>query len=491
MKKLLDVKRALVLLSVLLLLPAGTVSASEPYENYTYSFKGEAQKEPQAYYPYRVYEGKDLGTSELKSPADLFQAKDGDIYIADAGNNRILRLGPDMKLKQEYKGFAGPNGAETFKNPQGVFVTGEAIYVADTDNARIVELDFGGALIRTIGRPQSELLTSEFEYSPSKIGVDYAGRMFIVAKNVMEGMIELDTDGSFIGFFGAVKVSSNIADAFWRMLATEEQRKRMELEIPTEYSSLDVDADGFVYGTVSAVDERNLDTTMFMHKLNPMGNDVLKREGNFAPMGDVDYAVDENMVPKTSRLIDVTVQSSGIYSVLDQRMGRVFTYDEYGNLLFIFGSNGDSLGQFGLCSALVSYNGEDFLVADAKYNQLVQFKPTEYGRLIVKAASLYAQRQYEESEAVWGEVLKYTSKSEIAFNGMGMNLMRNGRYKESMAYYKLAGNRALYSEAYKYYRVEIMSRYFTPICIGIILLAGGIFGWRVHAKRKKKRGGRT
>lgn len=479
-------RRRLALLTLLLfLLPAITASASEPYENYTYSHEGLAQKEPQAYYPYQVYDAGHFGTDEMNAPGDLFQTAQGEVYIADSGNNRILHLDRDLKIKRTIDGFDGPDGRESFANPQGIFVTEKELYIADTDNARIVVLDAQGGFLRQVGKPESELLTTEFEYQPVKIAVDYAGRLFIVAKNITEGMIELNPQGEFVGFFGAVKVSSNMADAFWKLIATEEQRKRMELVIPTEYSALDVDADGFVYGTVSAVDEQNLDDTMFMHKMNPMGADVLKREGTFAPMGDVDYPLDDNMAPLTSQLMDVTVQDNGIYSVLDQRRGRVFTYDQYGSLLFVFGSEGDSLGQFGLCTALTTYHGEDFLVLDSKFNQVVHFKPTDYGRLIIRAVSLYAQRAYEQSEAVWSDVLKYTSKSEIAFEGMGLNLMRRGQYKESMAYFKLAENRELYSEAYKYYRIEVINDHFTLVCVLLAVLAGGILAWRLVRRRRK------
>jgi len=463
-------------------------TALQPYQNYTYTYEGKAAVEPQAYIPVRVISGPDMGTYDLDNPNDIYEAADGKVYIADTGNNRIIILDSELKYIDEIKEFDNNGVKDALVNPYGVFVTKEnSIYIADTDNNRIVVLNSNHQLVKIIEKPQTPLLSDNFEYKPLKVGVDYAGRVFVVCKNVNDGMIEFDPQGNFIGFFGTVKVSQNIADAFWKLIATEEQRKRMELTVPTEYSSLDVDDDGFVYGTVSAVDVKNLDSTMFIHKLNPMGNDILKREGNFAPMGDVDYTVDDKMIPKTSILCDIAVREHGIYSVLDQRMGRVFTYDEYGNLLYIFGSNGDALGQFGLCSALSSYKNDSYLVADSIYNQLVEFIPTEYGSLINQAVIYYDMREYEKSEQVWEKVLKHTSKSEIAFNGMGMNLLRNEKYRESMKYFKLASNRGLYSEAFKYYRIYLVNKYFN-IVFAILIIAFAVLG--VLKARRKAKGGK-
>ena len=464
------------------------VSASEPYENYTYSYEGEPETEPQAYYPYQVIDAELFGIEELSSPSDIFQADTGNLYIADTGNNRIVELDSKMKFIRVISSFDNQGVSDSFKNPNGVFVSEKNnIYIADTDNSRIVILDQDLKLIDIIGKPESALMNNDFIYKPIKIGVDYADRMFIVAQNVNEGIIELESNGDFVGFFGTVKVSANIADAFWKLIATEEQKLRMTKTVPTEYSSLDVDKDGFVYGTVSAVDNKNLDETMFVHRLNPMGTDVLKRDGSFAPMGDVKHAVDDKLIPQTSKLIDITVSHDGIYSVMDQRHGRIFTYDQYGNLLYVFGSNGDSFGQFGSCAALTAYDTEDFLVVDSKYNQILHFKPTEYGKLITQAVSLYAKRRYEESEKVWEKVLKHTSKSEIAFSGMGMNLMRNEKYKESMEYYKLANNRGLYSEAYKAYRLELINNNFTLIGILILVIAVVAAAVLIYKKIRKRR----
>ena len=110
-------------------------------------------------------------------------------------------------------------GEETFNNPQGLFVTGNNhIYIADTENGRIVELDDKGILVRIIGAPESEILPEDFVYKPLKIAVDKAKRIYAVGSGVYDGLIEFDSDGGFIGFIGANRVAASLVDYFWKLI---------------------------------------------------------------------------------------------------------------------------------------------------------------------------------------------------------------------------------------------------------------------------------
>ena len=57
--------------------------------------------------------------------------------------------------------------------------------------------------------------------------------------------------GEFLGFFGSVPVNPSLTERLWRMISTKEQRARMLLFIPTEYSGMDIDEAGFIYTTVA------------------------------------------------------------------------------------------------------------------------------------------------------------------------------------------------------------------------------------------------
>ena len=62
----------------------------------------------------------------------------------------------------------------------------------------------------------------------------------------------------------------------------------------------------------------------------------MKRNGFFDPGGEVDvfYAKD------VSKISDVALGPEGMWTILDYKRSKLFTYDQQGNLLFAFGDGG-------------------------------------------------------------------------------------------------------------------------------------------------------
>ena len=119
----------------------------------------------------------------LSSPHDLEVSPDGDIWLADAGNNRMLLLSPELEIKQELKGepynFNGvryqdvmpdgtliaadknnhqvkiiapdgklllvigtgdaDKGPGKFRTPEGVEIRGDVLWLSDSGNDRVVK----------------------------------------------------------------------------------------------------------------------------------------------------------------------------------------------------------------------------------------------------------------------------------------------------------------------------------------------------------------
>lgn len=119
----------------------------------------------------------------LSSPHDLERAPNGDIWLAEAGNDRMLLLSPDLEIKRELKGspydfdgvryqdllpdgtlitadknnhqikIIGPDGRlllvlgtgrpekgpGKFATPEGVEVKGDTLWISDSGNDRIVK----------------------------------------------------------------------------------------------------------------------------------------------------------------------------------------------------------------------------------------------------------------------------------------------------------------------------------------------------------------
>lgn len=445
-----------------------TTVYADTENSYVYDNNGKPVTEPLSYISDGRITGEDLGVGSFKSPKDVFVYNDEIIYIVDTGNNRIIELASDYKLIRVIDSFSNNGVPDSFNSPNAVFRSGDIIYVADTANARIVLLDSSLNVKAIYGKPESKLITEDFAYEPIDIVADSAGRMFIVSKSVNDGIIELSEEGEFVGFIGSVKAQLTIFEKIWRAIASEAQREKMQLSLPTEHSSVDIDESGFIYTTVSAINEDNYSPETFVSRLNPMGKDVLKRNGYAAPMGDVELDVDDTYQKQYSALVDVAVRGDGIYSVLDQRKGRVFTYNSNGELMYIFGSLGNNEGQFGMPEALDTIDRDVFLIVDSTYNWVSIFKPTKYGDLVTRAVASFYNRNYDESDELWEEALKYTSQSKMAFDGLGRSYLKQEKNSEAMKYLKTADDRENYSTAFENFRGELISEHFTLLIVSLV-----------------------
>ena len=76
------------LLLVLLLLQCSSALASVPYRTFTLGVDSELVQTQAAYEPVRTMTR--FGEETLKNPADMRMGPDGNLYIADDGNLRVL-----------------------------------------------------------------------------------------------------------------------------------------------------------------------------------------------------------------------------------------------------------------------------------------------------------------------------------------------------------------------------------------------------------------
>lgn len=473
-------------------------SAAPPYESYTYDYWGNVVYAPYAYLVYKVINGDTLGIGKLNTPSDMFVSKDGKIYIADSGNNRIVIMDSSWSLVGVIDSFNNKGKKDTFKNPQGLYITDDGhIYVADTDNGRIVELGPSGEFIREIGAPKADIIPKDFIYKPMKLVLDKAKRIYVIAQNVNQGIIELNADGGFQGYMGASRVTPNMVDYVWKMISTREQRAGMELFVPTEYNNIAIDDEGFLYVTTSALSDAQIqsaiqsrstdDRVAPIRRLNLTGTDVLRRRGFFPPAGDIQFPY-IGSVRGPSMLVDVAVDDkSGTYSVLDRKRGRIFTYDDDGNLLYIFGGIGEQAGTFESPSA-IGVLGDYIIVLDSKLNSITVFSITEYGSLIKQALELHHAGKYTEAADKWQQVLHYNANYELAYIGLGKSLLRQDRFAEAMENFKLGNKRDYYSKAFQYYRKDMVEQHFGLIVGTIALIIVAIWLLAKYKNKIFKRG---
>ena len=132
---------------MVLALPVG---ASAPYQTYTYSISGTALYSPDAYVPAKSIDSAYMGLSDsetlakyhpdvtdsekksalmtLANPSDIEVDEAMNVYIADTDNNRIVVLDRYYRLKFIISNFINDQGvADSLTAPQGVFITEDKI----------------------------------------------------------------------------------------------------------------------------------------------------------------------------------------------------------------------------------------------------------------------------------------------------------------------------------------------------------------------------
>ncbi len=473
-------------LIVLLTTEGITAMADElPYDSYNYDYRKYIHYTPAPYIPSRTvsgldftYNGEPLGA--FKTPQDMCQAPNGDIYIADSGNNRIVVLDSAMKKVLKVITTFNNNGAEDkFNNPYGVCVSEKGwVYVADMKNKRVVVLDESENVQLIIENPQSESLDDSFQFNPLKVTVDYADRVYVIAQNMFEGIMVFESNGQFTNFFGTINVEISAWDKFWKRLASKEERANQQLFIPTEFTGIDIDPEGFVYA--SNIDANGIQG---VRRLNPRGEDVIKKGFNENVGGDLQIEGTSDY-SGASQFTDVVYRENGIYSCLDRRRGRIFTYDHEGNLLYIFGGRGTQEGTFTLPVAVEDIGGR-IAVLDATKANIICFEETEYGRLINEAVALRFDGDEAQAVALWERVLELDENNELANTGIGKAYLTAGDYEKAMHYLEIGMAREYYSIAFKRYRNQILTENLSWLLTGVLGIVVVWFGFKTWKKRKK------
>ncbi len=517
---------------VIITLAGGLTAGAAAYSTYTYSINGMPLPSPDAYTPEKTItsakiEGLDVA---LNTPKDILVDYNNKVYIADPNNGRIVILNRDMnKVVKILNSFTNNHGvADALSAPEGVFVTkpknaseeGE-IFVADTGNRRIVVFDYQGNFSRIFEAPKSDVFTSDAIYAPVSLAVDSSGRIYVVSKNTGEGIVALNSDGSFSCIVASQKVTVNILDALWERFQTDAQKEQAEEVTSFPFGTITIDDNDMLYAVVA---ENTIDPGAQqgaitgksksgdyapVKKLNPDGDDIMRRNGFFPPSGEVRVKSSLTTTNKDtaasgpSTIIDVALGDEGTWTIADKKRSHLFTYDKNGNLLYIFGDKGEQQGNLKTISS-ISYQYTDaaskekglsakLLVLDQETNAITVYKRTEYGQVLLTALEHTNNKEYDKAVDDWYDILQRNNNYDAAYVGIGDALYREGKWEEAMDMYKTAYDTASYSNAFKMYRKDLVSKYIFLIVVVAVVLIVAIskffgFAGKVNQRTALKKG---
>ena len=476
-------------LSFILCVQAVPVMAEHTKDaSYIYDFWGSANQSLSAFQLSSVIDRTSMGDGiTLGNVKDIFVYED-EIYIVDSKQGRVNIFDSEYNFVDSIRIIRNEDGKivvseETNKqmllnSPEGVYVTEEYIYIADTANERILVLNRDDhSLANEITRPEE--LVEDSIFKPSKIAVDNSGRIFVVVQNSTEGIIELNADGSFSRYFGVNSPTVNLLDYFWRSIASEEQQETMAKVYAPAFSNLHVDQDGFVYAVT-------LDTASkeMVFRFNSNGENVLRKFGYSEQLGDLPGGIDDSFTMST--FTDIAVNDYGVYALLDTVKNRVFVYNFDGNLLSIFGGEGSTKGTFSNPTS-IAWMGSDLIVGDETLTSAYIFKTTDFGDLILAAEEKYYTGDFDSAANLYQEAVEMNANYDHAYVSIGKNLLMQDEYQQAMEYFRLGNDKTYYSTAFMGYRNIILQKYFFILAIIVVaFIIWVLYGEVQYNKQQRK-----
>lgn len=400
-----------------LLCPLGAYAQEAPYTSLTVDKDGHRVSTVDGYIPSGLWDK--FGEEELNKPSDLFLAPNGEIYIADTGNKRILVCDRNGSFLYEI--------TEGLEGPAGVYVTEDGeVYVADPAAKKIFVFDADGKITKTFETPVSPLFGKTARYAPSKLVVNKSKTVYALSEGNSNGILTISDYGDFYGYFGANDTSISLGNRIKRIFFTEEQLKSMQKNVPASAANIDIDTTGLIYTVTQGTEEGGL------KKYNMAGNSMLETNANSGLYADVAAGPIDN-----------------IFAVA--KTGYIFEYTRDGELLFYFAGKDDGNSRIGLfvdAAAIDVDEANRIYVLDRDRGAVTVFAPTEYADKVHEALGLYQDGLYLDSREPWEQVLSQNSLFDFAYRGIGQAQYKLEDYESTMAAARQGGDYQTYSNAF-------------------------------------------
>jgi len=422
-------KRVLRFFGLFLLLvclaPTSPVQARLPYTTWALGPGGRLYLTQDAYTPLQQV------TLPVEGAEDFFITPQGTVYVADTKGGRILRLDRNWQVDAEY-------GQGVLTSPTGLWVDeAGTIYVADAGSKTVVILDQLGNLVAQYGRPGEPLFGKSNEFLPRKIAVDARQNLYIVSEGSTDGLVMMNTDGHFIGYFGANPATMSLKMILQRIFLTEEQLAQFIKNEAASPSNVTIDPQSMVF-TVTA------------------GTDPSRSIRRFTVAG-------QNIFPNirgSSTFRDLHASENGLVTAVDAD-GRIYEYDLTGMLLFVFGAKDQGDQRLGLLSnpTAIERYGDVIYVLDKDKNAVVLYQATAFAQMVHQGVRLYVEGYYTEAQPYFEQVLRYNGSFIMAYQAIADAYFKQGDYARALTNYRYAEDRSGYSDAFWELRNVLLQRY--------------------------------
>jgi tetratricopeptide (TPR) repeat protein len=422
----------LLLAAVVLVLTSTTAQAESPYTTWALGPTGYLVMTQDAYTPVAEI---DL---DVSGPEDMFITQEGVLYVADTGNGRVVKLDRNFNVEATY-------GEDLLQSPSGLHVDEEGVvFVTDSRQDSIYIFGPDGEVINSFGRPSEPLFGINREFLPRKIAVDARENLYIVSEGSTNGIVQMNTNGNFIGYFGSNPASMSLKMILQRLFLTDEQLAQFIRNEAASPTNLYIDHQSLVFTVTSG--------TSF--------NEGIRR---FTISG-------KNIYPNiwgSTNFRDIHVSEEGLVLAIDAD-GYIVEYDLNGNLLFVFGARDNGDQRLGTLSngVAIARHGESIYTLDKDKEALIVYETTSFARQVHEGVRLYIEGFYQEARPYFEEILNFNGTFIMAYQGIADAYFKEGDYANALTAYRNAEDRDGYSQAFWELRNFLLQKYLSQALMG-------------------------
>lgn len=434
---------------------------------------------------------------------DICSCADGSILILCGDSSRLIRINSDFSLHSEITVIDDNGNVLDFTGAQGVFsYTNNDIYIADTQNARIIVCDNKGKLLEIFEAPKSELVPSNFKYNPVAVEKDEKGYTYILSTGCYYGALLYSAKNEFMGFYGANTVKSGALDTLsylWDRLTSNDVKQEASVkELPYSFVDFCLDKEGYLITCTGSTDTEDTGSGQ-IRMISPNGANILYKRnlrGGSSTSDSVNF-LEESAIVKVKgsggtipqNIVSVAVSDDEYIFALDRTNGTIYVYDMECNIITAFGGGlgqGEQLGIFKSPIAM-ALSGDSVLVVDKDDMSVTVFEQTEYAKLLFQAQTLYLKGDYVEAKPLWENVLESDRNNQLAYRGLAMVYYMEGDYKTSLEYSRIASDYAVYDMSYQAILSAWIAEYFVIIILIVILIITLIVFIAIRLKKMNKK----
>ncbi|MDR1132252.1 MAG: hypothetical protein LBL15_07530, partial [Oscillospiraceae bacterium] len=397
-------------------------------------------------------------SAPIKGAEDICY-RGGRLYVADALNGRIVCISLATRETRVI-------GEDLLQAPAGVFVSrGDEVFVADPASEKVFVFGRDGGLLREYPRPADISFGADASYKPRKLAVDSAGIITIVSEGNYDGLIQLDKNGKFLGYTGYNNVPVTLLELIEDKLFTKAQKEKLFRKIPLTFANIAQDEKGINYTLTQGV-----------------SGDALKKHS--VGGGNLLGAMHDEL-----NFCDVSVGGTGeIFAVTET--GFIFEYDISGDLVFTFGGyalNSERNGLITVASGICADENFNLYVMDKERGIIQIYTQTPFAASYHAGTAQYQNGDYYESFRTFASLCAQSSGA-VFYAYMGKNQLQLHNYSDAAAYFKKAGDKDGYSEAYWEVRNSQIGKVLPyAFALIVITLLASFAAKRVKRGRDKKK----